>query len=63
MPREKENYRDEMEQLLIFFGEKRVLTSADVSRYTGRTPQWCRKTYGIEPHKGITVVGLARKLS
>lgn len=62
MPREKEGFRDEMEQLLSFFGERRVLNSKDVARYTGRDYRWCKRVYGIETGKGITVTALARKL-
>ena len=72
MPREKENYRYELEQLLEFFSKdatgaatptKRVLTVADVERYTGRERRWLQKTYGIDPKKGISVVALAQALS
>ena len=63
MPREKEGYRDELEQLLNFFGARRVLTVSDVARYTGRDRDWCKNTYGIIPKKGITVVALARAMS
>lgn len=62
MPREKEGYRDELEQLLGFFGDRRVLNSKDVARYTGRDYRWCQRTYGIETKTGISVVTLARKL-
>ncbi|HPD89012.1 MAG TPA: hypothetical protein PLU75_06025 [Oscillospiraceae bacterium] len=63
MSREKENYRDELEQLLAFFGERRVLSVVDVARYTGRDPRWCKQVYDIDPQKGITVVALAKQLS
>ena len=63
MAREKANYRDELEQLLNFFGDRRVLTITDVSEYTGRSRRWVKKAYNIDPTKGITVVALARELS
>lgn len=63
MSREKENYRDELEQLIGFFPDKRVLSVSDVARYTGRDPRWCKRVYGIDPGQGITVVGLAKILS
>ncbi len=62
MGREKEGYRDELEQLLDHFGDRRVLSVADVARYTGRDRRWCQRIYGIDPDKVITVVGLARVL-
>jgi len=63
MSREKENYRDELEQLNSFFPDKRVLFASDVARYTGRDPRWCKKVYGIQPSQGITIVALAKLLS
>jgi hypothetical protein len=60
--REKEGYRDELEQLAQFFGGRRVLTLKDVERYTGRDYRWCKKAYDIDPAKGITITALARKM-
>ena len=63
MSRENATYRDELEPLLEFFGNKRVLSVSDVSRYTGRSREWCKSTYGIDPAVGISVISLAHKLS
>ena len=35
MPREKETFRLELEEILKFTGGRRVLTVTDVSNYTG----------------------------
>lgn len=35
MPRERPAYRDNLEDILSFTGGKRMLTTADVRRYTG----------------------------
>ncbi len=40
MPREAEGYRPELEQILTYFGGKRVLTTKDVMEYTGRSRHW-----------------------
>lgn len=37
MPRERPAYRDNLQDILEFFGGKRVLTIADVRKYTGFT--------------------------
>jgi hypothetical protein len=68
MPREKANFRDELEQLSQFFGDgqgncKRVLFVSDVARYIGRDPRWCKRAYNIDPQQGISVVALAKKLA
>lgn len=63
MSRERITYRDNLEALSEYFGNRRVLTLRDVSNYTGRDPRWCKKTYGIDPKQGISVPTLARKLS
>lgn len=62
MPREKEGFRDELEQLAKFFGERRVLTVSDVARYTGRDREWCKNVYDIDVKKGITTTALARAM-
>lgn len=35
MPRERPAYRDNLEDILAFTGGKRMLTTADVRKYTG----------------------------
>lgn len=62
MPREKDGYRDVLEDLLDYFKDKRVLTITEVARYTGRDRHWCKDTYKI-PKQGIHITVLARALS
>lgn len=62
MPREPYAYRDNLEDLLSFFGGKRLLTIKDVAQYTGRTEKWCKKRFQIDPSKRISVPTLARML-
>ena len=40
MPREPENYRPELEQILLHFPKKMVLNTKDVMEYTGRSRHW-----------------------
>jgi len=40
MPREAESYRPELEQILAYFPNKRVLTTKEVMEYTGRSRHW-----------------------
>ncbi len=40
MPREAESYRPELEQILAYFPEKRVLNTKDIMEYTGRSRHW-----------------------
>lgn len=63
MPREPLAYRDNLEDLLQFFGGRRVLNLNDVSRYTGRDRRWCKERFGIDTKKGISVPTLARMLA
>jgi hypothetical protein len=60
--REKEGFREELEELLKFFPDRRILTVSDVERYTGRNRRYLQAHYGIEPKVGISIVSLARKL-
>ena len=59
--REKADYRDNLEELTRYFGNKRLLTIKDVSEYCGRTWSYVKKTYEIDKD-GITTVSLARKM-
>lgn len=63
MAREPAAYRNVLEDLLSFFEGKRHLTVVDVSRYTGRTREWCKERYSIDPKAGISTAVLAYKLS
>ena len=63
MPREAEGFRDELEQILAFFGNKRVLKATEVARYTGKSDDWCRAKFGITRNHPISAVQLARALT
>ena len=60
MPREHEDYRPVLEQLLEFFGEKRQLSATDVAGYDGCCPRTAQSRYGIGKG-GIDITLLARK--
>lgn len=60
--REKEDYRDNLEEITRFFGPKRLLTIQDVADYTGRSREFVSKNFDI-PKLGITTASLARRLS
>lgn len=60
--REKEGFREELEELLKFFPDHRILSLSDVERYTGKNRHFLQKHYGILPGAGISIVSLARKL-
>lgn len=57
MAKEAPTYRDELEEIVKFFGSKRILTVSDVAKYTGRTRDWTREKLGV--CGDITVVALA----
>lgn len=59
---EAPTYRFELEQILSFFGNKRVLSVSDVAAYTGRSRLWCRNHLGVNEN-GCTVVQLATALT
>lgn len=60
MSRESESYRPELQEILEYFSGKRVLTTADVMSYTGRSRDWVRSH---EMTGEITAVQLALKLT
>ena len=62
MSREKETFRQELEQINIRFGGKAILSLEDVKRYTGRSDNWCRQHLGVKAG-GITAVMLANRLA
>lgn len=43
MGREKPEYRDNLEDILSFTEGRRILTVADVARYTGKDRRWVIK--------------------
>ena len=53
MPREKETFRLELEEILKFTGGRRVLTVTDVSNYTGQSRRVCRERYNVRPRKNF----------
>lgn len=58
--REHPNYRDEREEINLFFSGKHVLSISDVSRFTGMSRKSVRDKLGITGD--ITAVGLAKIL-
>lgn len=62
MSREKAAYRDNLELLLEYFGEKRMYRPFEVAQYLGVNVRTVKKRFEFE--KGyITIVNLARALS
>lgn len=47
MARETDSYRDILADLYEFFGDKRLLTKHEVSRYLGKDPRTVEKVFGI----------------
>ena len=60
MPREHEDYRAVLEQLLIHFGSKRQLSATDVAKYDGCDRRTAASRYDIGKG-GIDITILARK--
>ena len=61
MSKEPAMYRPILEQLLMQFGNKRILSVTDVSKYTGKGPEWCRKH--LNASGGMSVERLAMELA
>lgn len=61
MPKEKSEYRDNLEDLHSYFGEKRLLTIKDVAEYCGRSREFVTRLYGLTK-EGITTATLARRM-
>ena len=53
MAKEHPALRSNIEDLLEFFQGRRVLTQADICRYSGRTPKWVKVHYGVGNHEVI----------
>lgn len=62
MSREHPAYRDNLEDLLTFFGGKRVLSIKEVARYTGKDCRWVKTHLGFQDQNCISVPTLARRL-
>jgi hypothetical protein len=59
--KEAPTYRFELEQLLDYFGGKRVLSVSEISRYVGKSRKWCRETLGVS--HDTSIVSVAKKLA
>lgn len=62
MPREKEGFRDQFQDVSEYFKDKRLLKVADVAKYLKVDARTAKARCGIDPKKGITTVELARRL-
>ncbi len=62
MARELESYRDNVEDLLRFFDDRRLLSVTDVARYLCISRDRARRQFGVTAD-GITIPTLARKLA
>lgn len=62
MPREREDYRDNLEDLLEFFGGKRLISKIEAANYLGLDPRTAAKRFDIGKN-GISLPTLARRLS
>lgn len=59
--KEPETYRLELERLIAFFPDKRVINKTELMEYTGKGRTWL-KSHGFEGTE-FTLVGVANKLS
>ena len=62
MGRELPSYRDNLEQLLAYFGDKRLGYAKDVAEYCGCCSRTAAKRFNI-PREGIMIPTLARNMS
>lgn len=62
MSKEPENYRLELEQILLHFNGKRLLTRKDAAEYLGRSVDFCRDRMHITKD-GISATALAMYLA
>jgi len=60
--REKQTYRDELENILRFTEGRQLLSISDVENYLGRSYRFVKEHFGVTK-AGITAVQLARQLS
>jgi hypothetical protein len=64
VPKEPEGYREQLEDVMSFFGQKRLLTVSDICRYLDRDRSYVIKRFDIKnPKDGITTVQLALRLT
>lgn len=62
MPREKEDYRDNLEEILRYTGGRHLMTAKEVGAYCGIDQRTASKRFNI-PLNGISVATLARMMS
>lgn len=62
MPREREDYRPILEDILRFSGQRRILTIQDVATYLGLDYRTVKRRYHID-RCGISAPTLAMKLA
>ena len=63
MPREKESYRDNIERIKEMYPNKELLTTNDVSRFTGLYKATVKKKFEFAKNGYISVASLARQMS
>jgi hypothetical protein len=61
MAREREGYREQLEELIRHFGDVGMVTQPQVVAYTGRGEKWVRRRLGVG-RQGVTLPVLARRL-
>ena len=61
MAREKEGYREQLEELIRHFGDVGMVTQPQVVAYTGRGEKWVRRRLKVG-REGVTLSVLARRL-
>lgn len=60
MGREKPTFRAELEEILRYFGDKRILSVTDMVNYTGMSREWVTAHIGTQK---ITAVQFAYALT
>lgn len=61
MAREREGYREQLEELIRHFGDVGMVTQPQVIAYTGRGEKWVRRRLKVG-REGVTLPVLARRL-
>ncbi len=62
IPKEKEMYRNNLEQLLLYFHDKRLLQPYEVAEYLGIDRRTAQKKFTFK-NGYISIVNLANELS
>ncbi len=63
MPREKEDYRNNLELIIEKFPGKNTLTAKEVAEFLGRDVRTVNKIFDFKKGIGISIATLARALS